>query len=216
MKILLLLGGLTVLFGLMAFMSKAPGSYKHNKVIAPSLQSGPVSLIGRVVCLPHKNTDGPQTMECAFGFRDYQGTYYALRDTDPEYKNISNASMDSFVTIHGNLKPESSDRYQSVGVIDIFRIDSKEDPEVSVKGTNICLPHIDKTMQSKECAMGIRTEGGVNYALDLSRYTQMAPGPRVGDILQVTGTLTANTEQFEKYDVFGVLSVTGSVVVSRE
>jgi hypothetical protein len=33
---------------------------------------------GTYVCLPHKNTAGPQTMECAFGLRAEDGTHYAL------------------------------------------------------------------------------------------------------------------------------------------
>jgi hypothetical protein len=36
------------------------------------------TLSGTYVCLPHKNTDGPQTMECAFGLQTPVGEYYAL------------------------------------------------------------------------------------------------------------------------------------------
>lgn len=33
---------------------------------------------GKYVCLPHKDTRGPQTMECAFGLQLGDGTYIAL------------------------------------------------------------------------------------------------------------------------------------------
>lgn len=39
---------------------------------------GQVTLRGETVCLPHKDTDGPTTLECAFGLRTANGDYYAL------------------------------------------------------------------------------------------------------------------------------------------
>lgn len=39
---------------------------------------GQVTLRGETVCLPHKDTDGPTTLECAFGLRAANGDYYAL------------------------------------------------------------------------------------------------------------------------------------------
>lgn len=37
-----------------------------------------LTLEGEVVCLPHTDTSGPQTMECAYGLKEDDGTYYAL------------------------------------------------------------------------------------------------------------------------------------------
>jgi hypothetical protein len=37
-----------------------------------------VSLTGTFVCLRHVDTEGPQTMECAFGIKLDDGTYYAV------------------------------------------------------------------------------------------------------------------------------------------
>lgn len=40
---------------------------------------GPVTLDGTFICLPHKNTSGPQTMECAYGLKSKTtGFNYAL------------------------------------------------------------------------------------------------------------------------------------------
>ncbi|UPA22880.1 hypothetical protein K8942_01545 [Candidatus Peribacteria bacterium] len=36
------------------------------------------TLSGEVVCLPHVDTSGPQTMECAYGLKTDAGEYYAL------------------------------------------------------------------------------------------------------------------------------------------
>ena len=37
-----------------------------------------VSLTGIYLCLPHRDTSGPQTMECALGMQTDDGAYYAL------------------------------------------------------------------------------------------------------------------------------------------
>lgn len=36
------------------------------------------TVIGTYECLPHRDTTGPQTMECAFGLKDTNGKHYAL------------------------------------------------------------------------------------------------------------------------------------------
>jgi hypothetical protein len=36
------------------------------------------TLTGEYVCLPHTDTDGPQTMECALGIKTDVGEYYAV------------------------------------------------------------------------------------------------------------------------------------------
>lgn len=61
-----------------------------NKYIYTEKQGGGVTvapyegiLTGEHVCLPHKDTSGPQTLECAFGIKTDAGEYYSL-DFDPE------------------------------------------------------------------------------------------------------------------------------------
>lgn len=36
------------------------------------------TLVGEYLCLPHVNTSGPQTLECALGLKTDSGEYYAL------------------------------------------------------------------------------------------------------------------------------------------
>src|SRR5690349_560866 len=49
----------------------------------PTQQESPQAVVieGVIVCLPHKDTSGPQTMECANGLQTEDDVYYALRDT---------------------------------------------------------------------------------------------------------------------------------------
>lgn len=90
---------------------------------APSAPAkGTLDISGTIMCLPHKNTDGPQTMECAYGLKDEKGTYYGLRDTDPAYRNISGVPMNVHVRVSGEFKPETSDVYPTVGTIEVTKI----------------------------------------------------------------------------------------------
>lgn len=77
---------------------------------------------GTLVCLPHKNTSGPQTMECAYGLHDDSGVYYSLRDSDPNYSNIMSAPMNTPVTVTGTLTLQDDAKYQSIGVIAVTSI----------------------------------------------------------------------------------------------
>lgn len=61
------------------------GFYALNAYIYAEKQGNPADIVsyrgtlsGEVVCLPHANTDGPQTMECAYGLKTDAGEYYAL------------------------------------------------------------------------------------------------------------------------------------------
>ena len=76
-----------------------------------------ITITGEMVCLPHRNTSGPQTLECAFGLKSNGGKYYALRDSDPEYSNISSASMGEQVTVNGTFTSQNNSKYQDIGII---------------------------------------------------------------------------------------------------
>lgn len=83
---------------------------------------GMITVKGTTTCLPHKDTSGPQTMECAYGIKDEKGRYYALRDLDPTFKNISNLPMNNTVTIEGNFREETSDMYPTIGTLEISEV----------------------------------------------------------------------------------------------
>ena len=94
--------------------------FETKPVVAP--EEGTVSIKGTTLCLPHKDTSGPQTLECAYGLKDEKGQYYAIRDLDPTYKNISSLAMNSEVTLVGNFREETSKIYPIVGAIEISEI----------------------------------------------------------------------------------------------
>lgn len=55
-------------------------------VIASTTQQ--VTLKGVSVCLPHRDTSGPTTMECAIGIKTVDGNYYALDTAGGAYKDL--------------------------------------------------------------------------------------------------------------------------------
>lgn len=81
--------------------------------------NGTVTIEGDYGCLPHRNTEGPQTMECALGLRTSTGTYYALSDTSADHSLISSVPTGSKVQVTGTLTLEESPVYQSSGTIAI-------------------------------------------------------------------------------------------------
>lgn len=86
-----------------------------------------VTIKGEVVCLPHFNTKGPQTMECAIGLKDEAGSHYAL--SDPEFKYMDALPTGAKRAITGlysmNLDPEP--KYNIVGTITINSVEPNEE-----------------------------------------------------------------------------------------
>jgi hypothetical protein len=88
----------------------------------PSI-SAHITVKGEFVCLPHKDQKGPQTLECAFGLRGEDGTYYALKDSDPTYKNVSGLPSGKKISVTGLFIPQSDTKYQSIGVIEVISVE---------------------------------------------------------------------------------------------
>jgi hypothetical protein len=69
------------------------------------LESEEITLTGTLICLPHRDTSGPQTLECAFGLQTGEGVNYAL-DTDVfEGDAMTNFNTGSMAEISGVLIP---------------------------------------------------------------------------------------------------------------
>lgn len=118
--ILLVVSGIVSLIVTEKLPPQEPLSPQKNVVTPPANKQA--SITGQIVCLPHKNPGEVQTLECAFGLIDQQGMYFSLRDTDPEYENISSVPMQVPVEVKGKYTPGENDIYQSVGVIEVESI----------------------------------------------------------------------------------------------
>lgn len=100
-------------------------SEKPTPTVVEPIVRTPIALVGKLTCLPHKNTDGPQTLECAFGLHGEDGNFYAL---DFDGKEIPNYSMGKDLRVTGVLTPIemlSTDywqRYDVKGIITVSEI----------------------------------------------------------------------------------------------
>lgn len=100
----------------------------NNEVptLAPTQESVDIpketSLQGEVVCLPHKDTSGPQTLECAIGLKATDGNYYALDSGNivpPPYNTGETIRARGLMT---PIEQLSSDHWQKYNVKGIFSI----------------------------------------------------------------------------------------------
>ncbi len=87
------------------------------------------TVIGEATCLPHKNTEGPQTMECAFGLKTEDGVFYALDLAALESLGKStNLPMEGKISVEGtfvpveNLSSEQWSRYAIEGIIRVTAV----------------------------------------------------------------------------------------------
>lgn len=94
------------------------GAYDKVMNPAPVQQEDPsLTVEGTVVCLPHQNSDGPTTLECAIGLKSDQ-TYYGLSGaTNSEL--ASAAGSDKKVKVSGTFQEQTSDKYTMKGVITV-------------------------------------------------------------------------------------------------
>ena len=90
------------------------------------IQEGPITERGIITCIPKIGT-GPQTMECALGFKNTDGVYYGLRYLSDHDENFTLLSHEITLEITGNLIDEEmfgpdGNRYDTVGTIEIGSI----------------------------------------------------------------------------------------------
>ncbi len=92
-----------------------------NSGVATS--SSKVTYNGTYVCLPHRDTSGPTTMECAFGIQASDGYYYALDTSGISPSQVTGINTSNRVRIAGTLATGSavpamlSNKYNIRGVI---------------------------------------------------------------------------------------------------
>jgi hypothetical protein len=95
---------------------RAPGGKTYARKIDNADTKTTTTITGTTVCLPHKNVDGPHTMECALGIKTDDGTYYSI-GTDPYDVKLS--ETDRKVEVTGTLKTDNESKYNSRGTITV-------------------------------------------------------------------------------------------------
>lgn len=86
----------------------------------------PISVEGQVVCLPHKDKTGPQTLECAYGLQDKDGTHYSLQGLNEQEVISGKIPTGRNVVITGVLVSDPNSPYNIVGTINVANVEYKE------------------------------------------------------------------------------------------
>jgi hypothetical protein len=99
--------------------------FASRQATAPSVE-GPVdgssiTISGEFTCLPHKDTSGPQTLECAFGLKSGD-IYYALGEEGPDYNLLSEVNTGQNITVTGTFQSHPDTKYQDIGTITVSEI----------------------------------------------------------------------------------------------
>jgi hypothetical protein len=86
-----------------------------------------VTLAGQYVCLPHTDTTGPQTEECAFGLQTDAGDYYAVNfgqsaDAMQQFQSRVRIRAEGFIVIREALSSDQWQKYNMKGVFTITRM----------------------------------------------------------------------------------------------
>ena len=114
---------LAMVVGLGIILSQKNG-WLEPSTPAPTITPGDISVEGTIVCLPHKNTEGPQTLECAFGLRSDTGDHYGLRNLNQDRLIDGTLSVSTRVRVSGKVAaPDENEKYGVVGNIDIESIE---------------------------------------------------------------------------------------------
>lgn len=127
-KIILIWGFFAIVGLIAAFYSLNNYIYQQKQEPNPtppqSIESQRTTLVGEHTCLPHADTSGPQTLECALGIKTDDGNYYALDFslTSQQYPNIPGGARISANGILTPIENLSTDHWKKYNVKGIFSI----------------------------------------------------------------------------------------------
>jgi hypothetical protein len=89
---------------LIAGVAFALSKQSEEAVTEQPISGESITITGQYMCLPHTNSDGPQTMECAFGVKTNTSKYYAL-DFESVNDESINTEMNETVEVSGSFIP---------------------------------------------------------------------------------------------------------------
>lgn len=102
---------------------------QQSKKSADTGRASVVNLEGESVCLPKKDTTGPQTEECASGIKVGEGIYYALANLEAQEAKAGSqpVSTGDTVIVSGHLiAPAGNGIYDIAGTVSVRSISIKQ------------------------------------------------------------------------------------------
>lgn len=95
-----------------------------SQEIPEAMISRRVTLTGKQVCLPHRDTTGPQTLECAIGMQTTDGKYYGLdfalmSQIPPTIQNGNTFTASGLLTPVEMLSADHWQKYNMEGIFSV-------------------------------------------------------------------------------------------------
>lgn len=121
--ILILLIIIVVIVGFV-FMKPATDKDVSGSSNPQSYEPYTATIKGTYICLPHVQSDGPQTMECALGLKALDGKYYSL-DFNSSSSSPMSLATNIDITVTGTVTPVERlstnywKKYPIVGIISV-------------------------------------------------------------------------------------------------
>lgn len=115
-----IVGVVYILIGLMFLYNQFNSNLADENKITPPFDG---TISGEYVCLPHRDTSGPQTEECAFGIKLDNGDYYAI--DYGESGDLSDFQTGKRATLTGHFTPIevlSTNHWMKYNVEGIFSV----------------------------------------------------------------------------------------------
>lgn len=135
----------TIVLGGIAVVAAAAGIFylmpREKDVAKVPLDPTPqrMTISGTYECLPHLDTTGPQTQECAFGLKADDGTHYAVNfgasaDAMSQFQGGKHVTAEGFLVIKEALSTNQWDKYDMKGIFTITSVvDSTKSSQPSAK-----------------------------------------------------------------------------------
>lgn len=97
--------GLAVIVFLIFKSDRTPDAIEMDDITPPATEQ--VVFEGEVVCLPHRDTSGPTTLECAYGVKTDDGKYYGLDGESLPTEKQGGYEVGQRVAFEGTLVPQT-------------------------------------------------------------------------------------------------------------
>lgn len=118
----------SLVFAMFNPKSVPPVATTQQTPLSTPVTPGKATLQGEYVCLPHRDTKGPQTLECALGMKAQDGNYYSL-DMSAVTFPAGMINTGDTISVEGNLVPVealSSDHWRKYDIKGVVRVESVE------------------------------------------------------------------------------------------
>lgn len=141
---------LIALIGIAAFASmRSNEQVSVPQDLDPTPQN--VTLSGTFECLPHLDTTGPQTEECAFGLKTDDGVYYAVNfgesaNAMEQFQAKKHITAEGFVVIKEALSTDQWAKYNMKGIFTITKyIDQAPAASQKLNIEEVCMSALSYT-----------------------------------------------------------------------